>query len=334
MHEHMRVRSLLLGLLSIIAAVLVCCGQSKVRIVITGSTGTIGASLADRAVVSLKYGTSSVVLSHRDAGKLRNMLKRLESVQQSNDLDAVGITPLYCNLNQREDALLDADRGINSISEQITSLVEGMMSSAGSFEHIVLFNNAAVCPESSCSDKAVLRDALRINAIFPTLLTKELVASATIRGKNVTVVNISSGDGELAYLHPSIQDALSRVNTLDEWEHLVFHELDQMAVGLEYATGPTPAYCLSKAALNCAVRINRWIYTSDEQPHGNSRVIAVCPGDVASSMSTDEELCSKNPHQRSARQAARDLYEIALNEETVRSCPSGGFYRYGKRIKW
>ncbi|CAN0452776.1 unnamed protein product, partial [Laminaria digitata] len=93
----------------------------------------------------------------------------------------------------------------------------------------------------------------------------------------------------------------------------------------ELAFGPTPAYSLSKAAANAVVRA--WA------PHLSSergvRLVAVCPGDVLTRMTSEEELARGEGV--SPKEAAVAVVDVALRAEEF---PAGGFYRGGEEIGW
>lgn len=84
-------------------------------------------------------------------------------------------------------------------------------------------------------------------------------------------------------------------------------------------------YSLSKAAGNAAVRL---LAPSLADNHG-VRLVAVCPGDVVTDMTSPEELIRGEVI--SPGEAARAVVDVALR---AREFPTGGFYRRGQRIPW
>lgn len=92
----------------------------------------------------------------------------------------------------------------------------------------------------------------------------------------------------------------------------------------EYAFGPTPMYSVSKAFLNVGTKLLQSAYEKNKR----SRVIAVCPGNFLSPMSTAEEtldaIC--------VGQAASSI--ISLVDKPWNSVLKGGFYRYQEPISW
>ena len=73
--------------------------------------------------------------------------------------------------------------------------------------NLVIINNAAICLEGN--NKEIFIKTLFVNCIFPYLFTKML--KSHFNGMNITVINISSGDGELVCIHSSIQDSIQNI---------------------------------------------------------------------------------------------------------------------------
>ena len=143
-----------------------------------------------------------------------------------------------------------------------------------------------------------------------------------------TVVNISSGDGELCYLPIALADLIRSAQTIEELKYITRELLEnKRPCALEDISPlPWPAYTLSKAMLNAATRI----FASSSEYKNNIRFIAICPGDV------DTDMCDidANPFSIiSPQKAAQDILQVALT--TSKSLyPSGYFYRDGKTIPW
>lgn len=93
----------------------------------------------------------------------------------------------------------------------------------------------------------------------------------------------------------------------------------------ELAYGSTPAYSLSKAAVNTAVRT--WAPRLASE-HG-VRLVAVCPGDVLTRMASLEEIARGEAI--SPEKAALAVVDVALRAADF---PAGRFYRSGKEIDW
>ena len=93
----------------------------------------------------------------------------------------------------------------------------------------------------------------------------------------------------------------------------------------EIAFGQTPAYSISKAAVNAVVRA-LGPRLADEC---GVRLVAVCPGDVLTRMTSEEEVARGDGV--SPEQAALDVVNVALRPADF---PPGRFYRAGKEIDW
>lgn len=102
------------------------------------------------------------------------------------------------------------------------------------------------------------------------------------------------------------------------------------------AHGPTPAYSLSKAALNALTRI-----AAAELPRPELcgvLISAVCPGDVSTRMCAAEhgEEGNEAPHEiLSPQHAARDVVWLAAagaNPNDAAALPSGRFWRAREEI--
>lgn len=185
---------------------------------------------------------------------------------------------------------------------------------------LLLVNNAAVCLRGTSPQ--IVRKSLLVNTLGPILLVQELMRRMG-EGERVTVVNVSSGDGELANLHSSLARDIEQLDSMGDLlgfiSRLQGMDLDEQP--MELAAGPSPLYSLSKALLNRATHLQHL-----SAPAG-MRIIACCPGNFPSPMSTPEEADGAV----TAEQAAEQLLDMARREEDF---PSGGFYRHGQRIGW
>lgn len=262
---------------------------------------------------------------------------------------------------QFPDLALDAHRHV-CISASIGRLASAVQDGQVPVPDL-LINNAGVCIEGG--DRAVLADTLKTNlfgarriiqALSPAMASKrsgaicfhhlaksgELTLWLPFENSGCSVINISSGEGELVYLCSALQERLSRVETLDELDSLLEWCLEcvrapllssfldalaahsaprfpQATVGEELAFGATPAYSVSKAALNCLTRLLA--------AQGVAEVRAVCPGDV------DTPMCMLDSKEGvlSPGNAAKDVLWVAMHRE---ACPPGRFYRAREEIPW
>ncbi|NUR57418.1 MAG: SDR family NAD(P)-dependent oxidoreductase [Catenulispora sp.] len=155
------------------------------------------------------------------------------------------------------------------------------------FGHLdVLVNNAAIHYDTwqrvDTADLAVVREAAETNVLGPWQLTKTLLPLLR-RGSHQRIVNVSSQAGALA------------------------------SIG-----GGTPAYSLTKAALNALTLM----FAAELRPEG-ILVNAVCPGWVATDMG--------GPGGRPVRDGAAGIVWAATLPDDG---PTGGFFRDGRPVPW
>jgi NAD(P)-dependent dehydrogenase (short-subunit alcohol dehydrogenase family) len=183
----------------------------------------------------------------------------------------------------------------------------------------LLVNNAAVCEPGWSRQCAAL--TLRINVLSPRQLTRAVLPGMLDRRRGC-VINVSSGDGELVYLHSTLQHRL-RCVTSDRALLRIIARVGRGRDGFVFqsappAHGPTPAYALSKAALNAHTRLA----AAGLFPGGPVWLGAVCPGDVRTRM------CSVAPEGRvlTPAEAAEDIVWLAAaaGDHADRSLGEGG----------
>ena len=92
----------------------------------------------------------------------------------------------------------------------------------------------------------------------------------------------------------------------------------------EYSYGPTPLYSLSKALLNSYTKIKGGEY---EKLPSNISIFSVCPGNVASPMSTAEELYDTISPVIAVKNILELIYFPDLYE-------NGKFYRNSIELPW
>ncbi|CAB1101618.1 unnamed protein product [Ectocarpus sp. CCAP 1310/34] len=186
--------------------------------------------------------------------------------------------------------------------------------------------------------------------------------------KPPTVVWISSGDGELCFLGGKWRGLLAEAQSLEDVKSPLSDLLaaatdtitttskenstaptgsqqeGEQAQVEEIAFGPTPAYSLSKAAVNAAVRtwapcIQAPTVPAEASENTKSRtgvrgrgvrLVAVCPGDVLTRMTSKEEMARGDAV--SPEEAAVEVVDIALS--SANDIPTGRFYRHGEDIGW
>lgn len=205
-------------------------------------------------------------------------------------------------------------------------------------------NNAGMCArnedeaaavEGSGGREGVYKRTLDINAWGPVALMDACLPCMQKRGFGC-VINISSGDGELAYLHSLVAKRLRQMKsmgTLRQYANRVASKQEQgpWPKGGGLAPVAWPAYCFSKSVLNTATRLMHARTQEAAAEAGRSgrrlRVLALCPGDVATSMCDDDAV----DEAVSPREAALDVVWAALHPT---ECPGGFFYRHRRVIPW
>ncbi|EOD26480.1 viral DNA ligase [Emiliania huxleyi CCMP1516] len=168
----------------------------------------------------------------------------------------------------------------------------------------LLVNNAAVCEPGWGRDVALR--SFRTNVLAPATLTRA-VLPGMLRRRRGAVLHVSSGDGELVFLSSDLAPRLAGAASERELLRLLAR-LSRGRDGFRFpdrppAHGPTPAYSVSKAALNRHTRL-----VGDALPRdGGVWVGAACPGDVRTRMCS----CERHEGVASPESAADDLARLA-----------------------
>ena len=196
----------------------------------------------------------------------------------------------------------------------------------------LLVNNAAVCEPGWGRDVALR--SFRTNVLAPATLTRA-VLPGMLRRRRGAVLHVSSGDGELVFLSSDLAPRLAGAASERELLRLLAR-LSRGRDGFRFpdrppAHGPTPAYSVSKAALNRHTRL-----VGDALPRdGGVWVGAACPGDVRTRMCS----CERHEGVASPESAADDLARLAAGalgggggEAAARRLESGRFWRAGRTI--
>ncbi len=194
----------------------------------------------------------------------------------------------------------------------------------------LLVNNAAICQRGW--EPNVVRRTLRTNVIGPLALSR-IALPGMRRRRHGHILHVSSGDGELVYLNTLLQSALNGATSQrDVLRTLVRAAPPREAFGTQPAHGPTPAYALSKAALNALTRIAAAELPPPEEC--GVRVSAVCPGDVLTRICVEGHALQ---HAVPPCEAAVDVVWLALAGlgashdpaclDSEGKMPSGRFWR-------
>ncbi len=303
-----------------------CTGLSTPQrdlLVVTGATGTLGKALCNKFIEMYNPETTTVLAGCRN-------------VDAGDDIYAIypNVFTFECNF----DGVTRPD------------LPPFYLDCLSEFHSVTLFNNAAVCLKgpitspiphvlrrhilntfiyislsTGCS-KNILSKSILVNTIGPLELSASILDNCRrIDHIKCTVVNISSGDGELSYLHSDIQKRIKKVKNLKELKSLarslaIFYDQD-----IEYAFGPTPTYSVSKALLNKGTYL---LHREKQHDYEKARILTVCPGNFKSAMSTDYEL---QDNCVSIEEAVIPIIEM-LQRGIVDKDEGRYLYRYGERI--
>lgn len=187
----------------------------------------------------------------------------------------------------------------------------------------LLVNNAALCERGT--DARTFSRALRVNVAAPSSMCATLLPQMRAR-RFGRIVNVSSGDGELVFLHSSVRALLAECETLDDLKHAGSGVVRRFDAQIEYAYGPTPAYSWSKAMLNRATQLMAGAIGDDE----NVLLNAVCPGDVMTRMMSGD--VRREEARTPSEGAASLLSAMFLDAATRRGVPNGQFLRDGEAI--
>ena len=178
---------------------------SRTALIITGGTGSLG-----QAIIQSNLLNDHLILSsYRNETKLSSSMKCLSSSSSDN------VIPFPLELGHIHDKKLQLDNLHKILDSHINDL-----------DHVVLVNNAALCLPTT--DPRSLISTLTVNCYAPYLLTLALI-QYLLSNKNdmnrsnnnnkslsqrLTVVNVSSGDGEVVYLSSDILREIASIRTL------------------------------------------------------------------------------------------------------------------------
>jgi NAD(P)-dependent dehydrogenase (short-subunit alcohol dehydrogenase family) len=312
-----------------------------ISVTITGATGVLGTALTRQvARASLFPGNRiKLYLSHHDEFKIRRLrqdlkpmlgLQTLQVFSCSQDLEqsVTGSLPRTEWVDWK-DTTLDIERQSESTS------VDRKVST---HHHQILINCAAV--NLFGSSQHMLQRSFSCNAVSPILLARQFMLSQNAdhrndhTSNNITIVNISSGDGEEVCINSSINQQLEAVTSVDELLGYMRQLVDQFSPDLEYAFGTAPMYSLSKRMLNKATQLLHREFV-DEYDSQRIRIMACCPGNFVSPLSSVEEQRTANPVESVAMKLIEGIDQALLDNSSRQPLfASGKFYRHGKEISF
>ncbi len=173
-------------------------------------------------------------------------------------------------------------------ADQIARLAEHIAQTYGRLD--VLVNNAGIFPDAPLGQAATsaleaepetLLAGFETNTLGPFRLCQAMIP---LMGRQGRIVNVSSGMGQLSEMN-----------------------------------GGSPAYRLSKTALNAVTRV-----FAEELQGTDIKINSVCPGWVRTRMGGEEAPLS-------VTEGAKGIVWAAT---LPTDGPSGGFFRHGQRIDW
>ena len=146
-------------------------------------------------VLSEDLPLAKVHPTYRDRG-------RLDVANTQLNYDSVpNIMPLIMDMNNIKSDLLSTFREI------VTDT---------SLRKLILINNAGVCLEGNTRN--ILQESLDVNCLSPVSISELLIEEFSnpirvMNGDQLILINISSGDGELTYLHTDLAKNISGIKT-------------------------------------------------------------------------------------------------------------------------
>lgn len=143
--------------------------------------------------LSLEQESATIYPSFRNLDKCNVAFRRFNSA----------VKPIVIDMND-----------IESSAETIKAIVRG--SKPGG--EVILINNAGVCRTENTAE--ALMDSLTVNCLSPVHLSELLVSEHSTLdmmelGNRLVVINVSSGDGELLFLHSEIASKIMAISNFE-----------------------------------------------------------------------------------------------------------------------
>jgi short-subunit dehydrogenase len=150
----------------------------------------------------------------------------------SSKIPAVKVFPTYRNAGKLNQAGLQlATDGSKDFAANVVPLIIDILDTlndfaalesivaANTYQRLIILNNAGVCLEGNT--RSILQETLQVNCLFPASLS-EAFFDRMGAGKELIVVNVSSGDGELSYLHSDIERKITGLETFQVSKTLLY----------------------------------------------------------------------------------------------------------------
>jgi short-subunit dehydrogenase len=136
---------------------------------------------------------TNIFATYRSAEKLKSASEKI-SANASNKITS-NITQLIINLDD-----------LTSASQTFE-----ILAAAKNFRRLILINNAGVCLDGNSQE--FLEESLTVNCVSPAKLN-DILTTLTVRENiELTIVNVSSGEGELVFLASDIQKEIILLET-------------------------------------------------------------------------------------------------------------------------
>ena len=267
---------------------------SKV-VILSGATGVLGTRLS-HALLQVP-SIVRIYAGYRNFSKVR-------------------LLPQHSSLTPFPFDMDDIEVGLNTIENIVQKY---------SSNEIILINNAAICQIGV--DQNNLRHTLHVNTLCPIKISKIVANQIDFFNKRhndkirLSIINISSGDGELAYFSTAFREELCRIKSVNELEDYILTLYNRKYEDLVYSSGGTPCYSLSKALLNRFT-----VLFGNELDHVNNRIVSLCPGNFMSSMTASDEMMDLTD----LNSVTADILPVALDWKYK----TGLFYRFREIIPY
>ena len=302
-----------------------------VSVSITGATGILGKSI----IKELSNLNCKIYGSYRKQSKATQLLNEYKLITNCNS--QLQLFPL----------------DLEDINEETLQLPG--FTNCDQTNHRIHINNAGLYLPNN--DLYSFKRQLIVNALSPIKLALNLIQNKLNNEKlnkqinlnsnseqKLTLINISSGDGELCYLNTNLSQNINEINTINEWFLFIQNLILNYNNKYEYSFIESQGYSVSKALLNKATQLLHNLLQNESQKksqnesqnesqnkskiHSNIRIISICPNNFQSKMTTNNELLNEN--MIDVNIVSQNILQIAFNWNYL----SGKFYRDCKIISF
>lgn len=164
------------------------------RVLITGANGVLGQSL-----IRCATATENV-----------HVFATYRSSPTNNDFDPLLVTPHTLDVADQE--------AVNGFFVRHPQILQFAQDRESPPPHSILINNAGVCVEGNTL--SALQTSLAVNCRGPALLAEALINNYGQRQDRscdgrLTIINVSSGEGELLFLHSDVQRDLQNIHSIE-----------------------------------------------------------------------------------------------------------------------